>query len=142
MKPMNGIQEELRHSLLEINNQCQSLRQNIAEFVNNVSTLPAEMVKKRLYTISIRIKMQTSQLHNSHDGKGVVFFMMEDTLLGIHWAENELSIKTQEDLKRKGYRILSPGEVVKMVEHLADGIDSGQFAEAVEWINQYEPSLV
>ncbi|MFC2040682.1 hypothetical protein ACFLTW_05930 [Chloroflexota bacterium] len=142
MNSMNGIQEVLCHSLLEINNQCQGLRKDIAEFVNNVSILPAAMVNIRLSVMSINISMLISQLYNSHDGKGVVYAMMSDALLRIYWAENEFPIEIKEDSKRKGYLILSPEEIAKMVEQLADGIDSGQFAEAVEWINQYEPSLV
>ena len=68
--------------------------------------------------------------------------MMSDTALNVHWAERELSIKAKEDLKKEGYLILSLEEIAKVIEHLAKGIDSGQPAEAVEWINQYEPSLV
>ncbi len=142
MNSMNGINEVLRHNLLEINNQCQSLRQDIAEFVNIMSTLPAEMVKTRLSAMSILIEMQTSRLHDRHGEEGVVYFMMTDTLLSAQWAGKEFSIeKAKETLGREGYRILSPEEIVKMVEQLLDKVDSGQFAEAVEWINQYEPFL-
>lgn len=142
MISMNGMQEELRRSLLEINNQCQDLRQDIAVFVNSVSTLPAAMIKIRLSVMSIQIKEQTSKLHTTHDWKGVVYAMMTDTLLKFYWAEKEFPIKVKEDLKRKGYLVLSTEEIVKMIEHLSDGIDSGQCAEAVEWINRYESSLV
>ena len=141
MKPMNGIHEVLRNSLLEINNRCQSLRQDIAAFVNIVSTEPAAMVKIRLSVMSIQITMQASGVHNSHEGKGIVFAMVSDTDLNVHWAEKELSIKSKENLKMRGYLILSPEEIVKMIDHLSDGIDSGQCAEAVEWINRYEASL-
>ncbi len=141
MNSKNSIQEVLYHSLMEINNQCQSLRQDIAEFVNSVSTLPAVMIKTRLSAMSIRIKTQASQLLYSHDWKGIVYVMMSDTLLGIYWAENEFPIENKEDLKRKGYWILSPEEIVKMVEQLLDKVDSGQCAEAVEWINRHETSL-
>ncbi len=142
MKPMYGIHEVLRHSLLEINNQCQGLRQDLAAFVNSVSTLPAAMVKVRLSVMSLQISMLTSRLHNMHDEKGVVFVMMTDTVLSVQWAEKEFSIeKAKENLRMAGYLTLSPEEITKVVEHLSDGIDSGQFAEAVEWINQYEPFL-
>ena len=137
MNSMNGIQEELRRSLLEINNQCQSLRQDIAAFVNSVSTLPAAMVKARLSAMSLQINTQILR----NEEKGVVFVMMTDTVLSVQWAEKELSIKDKEDLKIGGYLTLSPEEITKIVEHLADRIDSGQSAEAVEWINQYEPFL-
>jgi hypothetical protein len=86
--------------------------------------------------------MQTSSLHNSHEGEGVIFVMMTDMDLSVHWAEKELSVKGKENLKMRGYLILSPEEVVKAIEHLAEKIDSGQLAEAVEWINRYETSLV
>lgn len=137
MNSMNSIQEVLRHSLLEINNQCQSLRQSIAVFVNSVSTLPAAMVKARLSAMSLQIKTQILR----HEEKGVVFVMMTDTVLSVQWAEKELSIKDKENLKMGGYLTLSAEEIIKIVEHLADGVDSGQFAEAVEWISQYEPFL-
>lgn len=137
MNSMNGIQEVLRHSLLEINNQCQSLRQGIAVFVNSVSTLPAAMVKERLSAMFLQIKTQILR----NEEKGVVFVMMSDTVLSVQWAEKELSIKGKEDLKREGYLTLSPEVITKMMEYLADRIDSGQLAEAVEWINQYEPFL-
>jgi hypothetical protein len=42
---------------------------------------------------------------------------------------------------KSGYLTLSLEEIAKVIEYLADGIDSGQSAEAVEWINQYEPIL-
>ena len=139
---MCGIHEVFHHSLLEINNQCQSLRQGIAAFVNSVSTLPAAMVKIRLSVMSLQISMQTSCLHNRHDEKGVVYVMMTDTLLSVHWAEKEFSIEAKENLKRDGHLILSQEEIAKVVENLSGKIDSGQCAEAVEWINQYEPFLV
>ena len=142
MKPMNGIQEVFRHSLLEINNHCQSLRQDIAAFVNIASTSPAAMVKIRLSVMSIQITMQASRLHNSHEGEGIVFTMMSDTDLSVHWAEKELSIKGKENLKMRGYLILSPEEIVKVIDYLSEGIASGQPAEAVEWLNRYEASLV
>ncbi|GAI98575.1 unnamed protein product, partial [marine sediment metagenome] len=61
--------------------------------------------------------------------------MMTDTVLSVQWAEKELSIKSKEDLKMGGYLTLSPEEITKIVEHLADRIDSGQSAEAVERAN-------
>jgi len=142
VKPMNGIQEVLRHSLLEINNRCQSLRQDIAEFANIASTSPAAMVKIRLSVMSKQITMQASRLHNSHEGEGIVFAMMSDTDLSVHWTEKELSIKGKENLKMRGYLILSPEEIAKVIEHLAEGVDSGQCAKAVEWLSRYEASLV
>ena len=141
MSSMNGMQEELRRSLLEINNQCQDLRKDIAVFVNNVSTLPAAKIKIRLSVMRLQITEQTSKLHITHDWKGVVYAMMTDTLLNFYWAEKEFPIEVKEDLKRKGYLVLSTEEIVKMIDHLSDGIDSGQSAEAVEWINRYETSL-
>ena len=142
MNSTNVIHEVLSNSLLEISNRYQSLRQYMAEFVNIVSTIPAAMVKVRLSVMSIKITMQASDLHNKHDEKGVLFVMMSDTVLSVHWAEEELSIKAKENLKKDGHLILSLEEIAKVVEHLADMIDSGQCAEAVEWINQYEASLV
>jgi len=142
VKPMYDIHEVLRHSLLEINNRCHSLRQDIAAFVNIVSTLPAEMVKVRLSAMVSQIMMQTSRLHNRQNEKGVVFVMMSHMVLSVHWTEKEFSIEAKEDFKRRGYLIISPEGIAKVVEHLSDGIDSGQYAEAVEWINRYEPSLV
>ncbi len=142
MKPMHSIYEVLHHSLLEINNRCQDLRQDMAVFVNSVSTLPAAMVKVRLSVMSLQTTMQASRLHNSHEEKGVVFVMMSDTGLSVHWSEKELSLKGKENLKMRGYLILSLEEIVKMIDHLSDGIDSGQCAQAVEWINRYETSLV
>jgi hypothetical protein len=141
VKPMYGIQEVLRHSLLEINNRCQSLRQDIVAFVNSVSTLPASMVKISLSVMSINIGMQASRLHNRHDGKGGVFVMMTDTVLSVQWAEKELSIEDKENFKMAGYLTLSLEEIATVVKHLAEGVDSGQFAEAVEWINRYEQFL-
>ena len=142
MKPMYGIHEVLRHSLLEINNRCQSLWQDMTKFVHDVSTVPAAMVKIRLSRMSLRITMQTSRLYYRHEGKGVVLVIMTDTELSVHWVEKEFSIEAKEDLKRKGFPLLSPEEILKMIELLSDGVDSEQCAEAVEWINQYEPSLV
>ncbi len=138
---MYGIYEMLCHSLREIDNQYQGLRQGMAVFVNSVSTLPASMVKIRLSVMSINISMLTSHLHNEHDGKGVEFVMMTDTVLSVQWAEKELSIEDKKNFKIAGYLTLSLEEIAKVIEHLADRIDSGQSAEAVEWINRYEPFL-
>lgn len=137
MNSMYDIYEMLCHSLRETDNQYQGLRQDLAEFVNSVSTLPAAMVKARLSAMSLQIKTQILR----QEEKGVVFVMMTDTVLSVQWAEKELSIKDKENLKMGGYLALSPEEIIKIVEHLADRIDSGQPAEAVEWINQYEPFL-
>ncbi len=43
---------------------------------------------------------------------------------------------------KSGYLTLSSEEIVKVIEYLADGVDSGQCAEAVEWINRYGPILL
>ena len=59
---------------------------------------------------------------------------MSHTVLSVHWAEKELSIKAKENSKRDVGLTLSLEEITKVVEHLADRIDSGQSAEAVEWI--------
>ena len=67
--------------------------------------------------------------------------MMSNTVLTIQWIEKELSIKGKGDYKISGYLTLSLEEIAKVFEDLADRIDSGQFAEAVEWTNRYEPSL-
>ena len=114
MKPMNGIHEVLHHSLREINNQCRSLRQDLAEFVNIASTSPAAMVKTRLYAMSLQIKTQILR----QEEKGAVFVMMTDTVLSVQWAEKELSIKDKENLKMAGYLTLSPEEIIKIVNKI------------------------
>ncbi len=141
MNPMDDIYIMLCQSLLEIDNQCQDLRKDIAVFVHIASTLPAAIVNIRLSVMSIQITMQASRLLNSHDVEGAIFVMMSDTVLSIQWIEKELLIESKGDYKISGYLTLSLEQIVKMIEHLADGIDSGQPAEAVEWINRYEPSL-
>ena len=137
MNSMYDIYKMLCHSLRETDNQCQGLRQDLAEFANNVSTLPAAMVKIRLSVMSLQIKAHILR----QEEKGVVFVMMTDTVLSVQWAENELTIESKEICKMDRYLTLSLEEIAKVVEHLADGIDSGQWAEAVEWINRYEPFL-
>jgi len=100
------------------------------------------MVKIRLQVISLKITLHTSRLYNRHDGKGVVFVMMSNTALSVQWEKSELSIEYKENLKKSGYLALSPEEIITVVEELADRIDPGHLAEAVEWINRYEPFLL
>ncbi len=47
-----------------------------------------------------------------HNGKGWVFVVKSDILLGVHWAEVEYSPETKDRFKKRGLLILKPGEVM------------------------------
>ena len=141
MRPLADIHEVLQHDLLEIKKQCQTLRQEIAEFANILLTSPAEMLKLRLEAMLLQIMIQAHNLSEQHHGKGYVFVMMSDGGLVIRWAEKEYSAEDKEDFKSRGYHIVSPETVAKATEVLSEKVNSGQLAEAVGWINRYEPFL-
>jgi len=138
---MHGIHEVLQHDLLEISKRCQTLQQEITEFANIVSKLPAAMVRLRLKTMARQIMIQAMNLSEQHHGDGYVFVMIGHRVLGIHWAKKEYSAKTKEDLRRQGYLITSAETMEKVAEELSEKVDSGELAEAVDWINRYEPFL-
>ena len=141
MKPPADIHEVLQLDLLEINKRCQTLRQDIAEFGNIVSILPAQMVKLRLMATTCHVMIQAHNLYKQHNGNGHVFIMMSNVGFGIYWAEEEYSAEDKEYFKRRGYLIISPETIVKVVEELSAKVDSGQLVESVWWINLYEPFL-
>jgi len=141
MKLLDDMYQVLHHDLLEINRQCEGLRQDIVEFVTIVSTLPAQMVKLRLTVMTYNIVIQVRNLLKQHHGNGYVFVMMNDTGLGIYWVEKEYSAEDKENFKRHGYLITSPEAMGKVAEQLSEKVDSGELAEAVDWLKRYEPFL-
>ena len=142
MRPLTGIHELLQHDLLEISKRCQTLRQDIAYFANIVSILPAEMVKVRLYSMACQIMIQAQNLSEQHHGNGCVFIVMDNMAFVTYWAEEEYSAEDKEDFKRRGYHIVSPETIAEVAEVLSEKVDFGQLAEAVGWINRYEPFLL
>lgn len=141
MKKFDDICEVLRHNLLEIGSQCENLRQSIEEFAATVSTYPATMVKIRLGLITVQILLRVCSLLVEHNGKGYVFLMKSNILLGVHWAEKEFPPESKDDFRKRGSLILSPEEIADLTNKLAEKVDSGQFAQAVAWIRRYEPSV-
>ena len=141
MKKLDDICEVLRHNLLEISSQCENLRQSIEEFAATVSTYPATMVKVRLRLITVQILHRVCSLLIEHNGKGYVFLMKSDALLSVRWAEKEFPPESKDDFRKRGSLILSPEEITELTNKLAEKVDSGQFAQAVDWINRYEPSF-
>lgn len=140
--PLDNIHNVLRDDLLGISKQCESLRKDIAQFVSIVSTLPAEMVKLRLTTMTYHIMTEAQKLSKQHHGKGYVFIMISNIAFGIHWAEKEYSAEDKEDFRRRGYLIVSPEAMAKAAEQLSEKVDSGQLTEAVIWLNRYELFII
>ncbi len=141
MKKLDDICEVLRHNLLEISSQCENLRQSIEDFATTVLTSPATMVKIRLGVITVQILRRVCSLLIEHNGKGYVFLMKSDALLSVRWAEKEFPLKDKDGFRKRGHLILSPKEITELTNKLAEKVDSGQFAQAVDWINRYEPSF-
>jgi len=141
VKKLDDIYEVLRHNLLEISSQCENLRQSIEEFAATVSTYSATMVKVRLRLITVQILHRVCSLLMDHNKKGVVVVMMSHMALSVHWAEKEFPLESKDDLRKRCYLILSPKEITELTNKLAEKVDSGQFAQAVDWINRYEPSF-
>jgi hypothetical protein len=142
VKKLDDICEVLRHNLLEISSQCENLRQSIEEFAATVSTYPATMVKVRLGLMNIQVLARVYSLLKEHNRKGYVFLMKSNILLGVHWAEKEFSLNAKDGFRKRGSLILSPEEITELTNKLAEKVDSGQFAQAVDWINRYEPSVI
>jgi len=141
VKKLDDIYEVLRHNLLEISSQCENLRQSIEEFAATVSTYPATMVKVRLRLITVQILHRVCSLLIEHNGKGYVCITQSNILLGVHWVEEEFPPEYKDDFRKRGHLILSPEEITELTNKLAEKVDSGQFAQAVDWINRYEPSV-
>lgn len=141
MKNLNQICEVLHNSLLDINSQCENLKQSIQEFGTTVSFLPVIMIRKRLLLINIQICIRFCSLTAEHGGKGYVFVIKSDILLGVYWVEKEFSPEDKNDFSKRGELILSMKEISDLINKLSEQVDSGQFAEAVDWINRYEPSF-
>lgn len=139
--PLDNIHNVLRDDLLGISKQCESLRKDIAQFVSIVSTLPAEMVKLRLMTMTLHIMTQAQNLSKQHPGMGYVFIMAGKVSFGIYWVEKEYSAEDKEDFRRRGYLIVSPEAMAEVAKQLSERVDSGQLTEAVNWLNRYEPFL-
>ena len=100
------------------------------------------MVKKRLLAIDAQISFRLCSLLIEHDGKGHVYITKSDILLGVHWAEKEYSPEDKDYFRKRGRLILSPKEIIELTNKLSEKVDSGQFAQAVDWINRYEPSVI
>jgi len=141
VKKLDDICEVLRHNLLEIRSQCENLVQSIEEFAATVSTYPATMVKVRLGLITVQILGRACSLLIEHNGKGCVFLMKSDALLSVRWAEKEFPPESKDNFRKRGSLILSPEEIADLTNKLAEKVNSGQFAQAVDWINRYEPSV-
>ena len=142
MKKLNDIYEIFRGKLLELNSQSKHLEKNIEEFADTVLFLPAIMVKKRLLLIEEQILLRSDSLVAEHNGKGWVFVMKSDKLLSVYWFEKEFPPKDKDDFRKRGNLILSMEEITELIDKLLNKVDSGQFAEAGNWVNRYEPSFI
>lgn len=94
-----------------------------------------------LVPITRQIRRQRDYIIKKHNGKGYVCIMQSNILLGVHWAEKELPSEHKDNFRKRGRLILSPEEITELTNKLAEKVDSGQFAQAVDWINRYEPSV-
>ena len=141
MKPLDEVYEVLHQVLLETNRQWEAMRHDMNEFISIVSKLPAEMVKLRLTAMTFHILTRARSLRKQHNDRGYVFIMMSNIIIGIYWAENEYSAEDKEHFRRRGYLIISPEAMGTVIERFIDQVDSGQLAEAVDWVNRYEPFL-
>lgn len=141
MKMLDDVCEIFRGKLLEMNSQSKHLEKNIEEFADTVLFLPAIMVKKRLLLIGEQILLRSSSLMAEHSGKGWVFVIKSNILLRVYWEQNEYSPKVKDNFKKRGLVILTPVELMELIAKLSKKVDSGQFAEAVDWLNRYEPSF-
>jgi len=141
MKLLDEGCEALHQTLLEAAKQCESMHHDIDEFISLVSTLPLGMVKLRLTAMTYQIMMQALHLRKQHDDKGTVFIMMSGGVLSVRWAEQEYTAEGKNRLESRGLLIVSPEEIFMLTKQLGEKVDAGQLAEAVDWINRYEPSL-
>ena len=131
----------LRRQLLEINSQSEELEKRIEGFADTVLILPSIMVKRRLLLIGEQILLRSGSLMAEHNGGGWVFVTKSDILLGVYWEQNEFPQKVKDHFKKRGFVILTPAEIMASIGKLCGKVDSGQFAEAVDWVNRYEPSF-
>ncbi len=70
-----------------------------------------------------------------------MYIMKGDIRLEVCWAGKEFSPEGKEAWRNLGRLILSPEELTELTNQLLEKVDSGQLAEAIDWINRYELSV-
>ena len=142
MKAVTDACEALDQDLWEASEQCEAVRHEINDFCTYVSSLPLAMVKLRLKAIAYQIMVCAWSLREHHDSEGLVFVMMTQTALGVHWSATKYSNEDKEWFKARGSLIVSPEAVSEVTDQLVEQLESGQWTGAVDWINRYESSLI
>ena len=141
MKRLDDICGILSNRLMKIKSHSDYLVNIMEECAHTMSFLPAFMVKQRLVSIGEEILNCSSSLLAEHNGKGWVFVIMSDSLLVVHWIESEYSPNVKEYFKKRNLNTFTLSEIMELIAQLSNKVDSGQFAEAVDWVNRYEPSF-
>ena len=134
--------EVLGQNLIEANRQCKDMKDELDQFTAIVSTVPPAMMKLRLTTIACQIVAQAFTLRTKHDGKGFVYVMAGRNALDVHWSQHEYSNKDKEWFESRGFLIAPPEAIDLIAKQFIEQLDSGEWMETVNWLNQYGTGLI
>lgn len=142
MNSLGDACQVLHQELSAARAQCEAIRYELNYFAAYASNSPLAIVKIRLTLITLQIMTWTASLYAHHGGKGHVFVMVSANVLGVYWVEEEYSAEVKNRFKDRGWLIVSPEEVELEVDQFINQVESGQWADAVHWLNQYGSSLI
>ena len=142
MKTLDGMCRALQQALSETSRQGKAILERVDKFTTNISVFPLTMVQLRLQLIAGQIMVWALSLYVHHDNKGVVFVIRMETGMGVYWSETEYSDEDKDWFKARGSLIVSPEGVNEEIDQLIDGLESGHWSKALDWIHRYEGNLV
>ncbi len=137
---MNNLINEchsLGEKLLQADRKYRVMLEKLSRFESDVSRKPPRWIKQRLEFIDLQIRLSAVSLSIKHGGKGVVFVMLMETSLKVHWEETDALLKNEDPTKPAKMRLLSVEDARDILTKLRNKVESGSFTEAIDWMNKH-----
>ena len=132
---------ELGEVLSRVLDGCETILDDLGRFDSYVGRYAVGRLIRRLAILSVWVSRVAESLYREHEGSGYVCVFLSERE-GVHmlWVEREQIVANRERYRADGFTVLSVEEMVDIIEDLVRGLDSGNWAKVVDWLNRYGKS--
>jgi len=127
----------LGESLLQVDQECGAMLEELYRFESDVSSEPPLWIKLRLNLIALQIMHSAVSLYEEHGDKGFVFVTLTETAIGVYWDKRKELFKSENSTNSTGMQLLSVEEGMAILTKLENEVESGSYSEVIAWINQH-----
>jgi hypothetical protein len=133
---------ELEDRIHQADQKCHDILKELSRFEDHVYSEPLDWIKLRLQFITLQIMNLTVSLYKEHGEKGFVFVVLTKTALGVYWDKNKKFFRSRSSLNDGDMQIMSIEEGMAILTKLKNKVESGNFSEVIQWINQHAICIV